>query len=247
MASVSWHDLSGAELDQLLVGRVQAWIQMPFPAEVGTLVFASSTTGFDTSGLDAALGIPWELDKYDIGEVVAAATLEARADCHFPCMSFWDHRDPKVRPGGTDIVGFRGSDVACRFAFAEVKTSEELKSPPSVVSSGDHCLVRQLEHLRDVKRKRDTLVRYLQARVMAQSDARFHHAVHAYLRDHSDVYILGALLRPAPRREQDLKAAGTKLAPTSGSQAKVELHGIVLSGGFSALEGFAAALQASAS
>jgi hypothetical protein len=247
VASVSWHELAEPDVDYLLTSRVSAWLQTPFPDEISTLTSSGKTTGFDMGGLDAALGIPWELDKNDIGEAFAAAVLEVHAGCHFPALPFWDHRDPKVRPGGTDLVGYRGNGATCRFAFAEAKTSEDSKSPPMVVAFGDHCLVRQLERLRDVKRKRDTLVRYLQAKLTAQSAARFQSAMSAYLQENSNVHILGALLRPGPKQVSDLTAAAKKLASVSAPHATIELHGIVINGGLSVLANFAAALQGRAS
>ena len=80
-----------------------------------------------------------------------------------------------------------------KFAFGEVKTSTEKKSPPQVTSKKGDGLNTQLNKLCADQDLRWTLVRYLFHR--QKNSDEYRRACEAYLKNNNDFYIFGVLVR----------------------------------------------------
>jgi hypothetical protein len=91
--------------------------------------------GFDTTALHAALSAADEqLTENDIGEAIAELALQAELKAIWPTNRRRDMRSVRASLPGADIVGFVPcDDGGYRFLFAEVKTSSDLKVPPTVM------------------------------------------------------------------------------------------------------------------
>ena len=147
-----------------------------------------------------------QIEDWRVGEAIADAYLTDHRSCYFP----WPIDRDKKRHGsslpGADLIGFGEDEYGDCFAFGEVKTSSDQKSPPRVVH-GTKGLKRQLEDLRDYETIRDGLMRYLAHRAgLAPWKERFQQAVQRYLRNSCDVQIYGYLVRDVEPDPDDLRA-----------------------------------------
>jgi hypothetical protein len=189
-------------------------------------------TQFESARLQAALNSMVELQNWQVGEAMAEAYLIDHRDCEFPWPSSRDLRNPSASPAGADLVGFHGSGSAVRFAFGEVKTSEEKKWPPQVVT-GRHGLVNQLEDLRDsVEIKNHLALIYLGHRAQGAAwHPTWKSASTRYLRNPGDVSLFGVLVRDVQPKEEDVKPRMDRLANGCPSDTSIELLAFYLPDG----------------
>lgn len=181
--------------------------------ELADLFAGLATTGFEqTKVLEIVATQPVAYD-WRVGEAIAEAFLTSHRSCDYPWPGGRDLRNPSASAAGTDLVGFQSVDTApnVRFAFGEVKTSDDQTCPPSVMY-GRHGLKQQLEALRDDKKVRDALVRYLAVHaVNAPWRATFQLAAARYIRSSSDVALFGVLIRDISPNSDDLRVRAEKL------------------------------------
>ena len=112
---------------------------------------------------------------------------------------------------GADLVGFVEDEDGTCFAFSEVKTSTELKYPPSAMQGGSG-LRSQIRNLLDSTARRDDLVKYICHRAKAVPWKRqLEQAVTRYIQDDSDVRICGFLVRDVKPCPDDLRGTVTRL------------------------------------
>ncbi len=104
------------------------------------------SSGVDLAGLAEQLERPPTARDWEIGEAIAEIVLEDLHAAEFPWPTGLDKRTSKASLPGPDIVGLQ-SHEHLRFVFGQVKSTSEQRVPPSVVKSGDHCLLAQMHKL----------------------------------------------------------------------------------------------------
>jgi len=188
-----------------------------------------ATTDFDTHALEAVLTTPvTDLPAWRVGEALAEAYVVDHRQCEFPWPAGRDLKNPTSSPAGTDLVGFQQSGDSTRFAFGEVKTSEQEEWPPSVVT-GRHGLADQLRQLRDSTSTKSALVRYLgHHSITAAWKPRFMTAASRFLSDPNDVSLFGVLIRDVQPKPQDLSGKATSLATGCPGTTSIELRAVYL-------------------
>ncbi len=188
-----------------------------------------ATTAFASDRLQAALNVKPEPQDWQVGEALAEAYLVDHCDCEFPWPHGRDLRNPKASAAGADLVGFQAHAGKTRLAFGEVKTSEEEKWPPQVMTSR-HGLEKQLELLRDSTTIKDHLMIYLAMRAVNTSwKAKYQQAAARYLHNPQDVALFGFLVRDVIPKPEDLKERGKKLATGCPTGTSIELRALYLS------------------
>jgi hypothetical protein len=130
-------------------------------------------------------------------------------------------------------VGFHNTNAAensHRFAFGEVKTSEQEAWPPSVMD-GRHGLKRQLENLRDSRNVKDFLMKYLGFHANGTNWLpRYRSAAARYLADPGDVSLFGVLVSDVEPRREDLAGRAGDLAAGCPCGTSIELRAMYLPG-----------------
>jgi hypothetical protein len=186
-------------------------------------------TAFAAEQIAAALHVVHPLKDWQVGEVLAEAYLIDHRDCEFPWPAGRDLRNPNASPAGADLVGFQKHGSTRRFAFGEVKTSEEEKWPPQVVTSR-HGLAKQLEVLRDSDQIKNHLaIVYLGHRATNSSwESCFKESVARYFNDSSDVSLFGFLIRDVAPNSSDLRARAEVLARKCPKETSIELNAVYL-------------------
>lgn len=186
-------------------------------------------TDFSTQKLEQILDRNPSIKDWQVGEAIAEAYLEDHKQCEFPWPSGRDIRNPNASPAGADLVGFRVQDKKIRFAFGEVKTSEEKKYPPQVVT-GAHGLENQLKHLRDSRKDKDYLViLYLGYRSPGTTWEKSYRAATArYLNNPDNVSLFGILIRDIEPDKKDLKSSAIRLGNKCPEKTSIELYAIYL-------------------
>lgn len=159
---------SASQRDAALASDVRALVQHDTGAKkAAALTTSLKLTGFQTTNLNAVLAGGSPPKDWEVGEAYGEAYLGTHKRCHFPWSDRWDERKDKSSLPGSDLVGLQETGApkspSFRFAFGEVKTSAEKKSPPGVMY-GKEGLKKQMEDLRDRHEIRNTLVRYLTMR-----------------------------------------------------------------------------------
>lgn len=186
-------------------------------------------TAFATDQLKAALNATHPVKDWQVGESIAEAYLVDHRDCEFPWPTGRDLRNPNASPAGADLVGFQKHGVTRRFAFGEVKTSEEENRPPQVVT-GRHGLAKQLELLRDSEQtKHHLVIIYLGHRAANSScESSYKDSVVRYFKDSSDVSLFGFLIRDVAPNSADLQSRAKALAKGCPKETSIELSAVYL-------------------
>lgn len=198
-------------------------------AQVREVLSGLATTDFKAQQIEAALAVPPPLRDWQVGEAMAEAYLVDHRGCEFPWPSGRDLRNPNASPAGADLVGFQRDAGGARFAFGEVKTSEEDRRPPQVVT-GRHGLAKQLEDLRDtVPVKNHLIYQYLGIRAAGSSwKDTFRLAAARYLENPADVSLFGVLVRDIDPDEQDLSQRTASLAKKCPAPTTIEVRAFYL-------------------
>jgi hypothetical protein len=186
-------------------------------------------TSFATDQLQVALNSTYSVKDWQVGESLAEAYLIDHRDCEFPWPSSRDLRNPNASPAGADLVGFQKHGTTRRFAFGEVKTSEEEKWPPQVVT-GRHGMAKQLELLRDSEStKHHLVILYLGQRAPNSSwEGRYRESVTRYFKDSSDISLFGFLIRDVTPKSADLQSRAKNLAKECPKEMSIELNAVYL-------------------
>jgi hypothetical protein len=220
------------ELDAALAGSVSRilWDDSG-KADLATILMSVTTTEFSEVSIKRILDSGQVLEKWRVGEALAEAFLIEHRGCEYPWPTGRDLKNPSASSAGTDLVGFQkaGNSVSAhRFAFGEVKTSEQQEWPPSVMD-GRHGLKKQLENLRDSTHVKDALVKYLGHHANSTEwFPRYQNAACRYLANPSDVSLFGILVRDVEPKVEDLAVRAQALARGCPAETSVELRALYL-------------------
>jgi hypothetical protein len=216
---------SAAELAAALEHRLPPIVWDDTGRRDAQLILAkAATTTFETGRIREILERPSVIEDWRVGEALAEAFLVDHRSCEFPWPHGRDLRNPSASPAGADLVGFHHRPDGARFAFGEVKTSEQAACPPSVVK-GRNGLTRQIETLRDSQWTKDNLVRYLSFRAAgANWQATFQNCAARYLKDSADVSLFGVLVRDVTPDQRDLGNRPQILASGCPTTTSIELR-----------------------
>lgn len=221
-----------ADLDAALSGSVShiLWDDAG-TADLYVILTSVVTTDFSDKSVRRVLANRPTPENWRVGEGLAEAFLVEHRVCEFPWPSGRDLKNPSASPTGTDLVGFQRTDAAenaHRFAFGEVKTSEEEAWPPSVVD-GRHGLKKQLEALRDSTDVKDSLVKYLGHHAVGTAWLpRYRSAATRYLANPCDVSLFGMLVRDVEPKREDLSSRTGDLAAGCPAETSIELRAMYL-------------------
>ena len=234
---------SNADLNTALSERVAGLV---FDDEGETdlegVLIGLADTEFAQEGLNQILSDPEEIKDWRVGEAIAEAYLVDHRSCQFPWPLVRDERKSGSSLPGADLVGFRSDESGDAFAFGEVKTSSEANYPPKVMY-GETGLKKQLENLRDQKRIRDDLFKYLGHRANgAPWRARFIDASRRYLKNSSDVHLYGVLIRDVVPNHDDINLCVNQVGAGCPEGTRIELLAIYLPSG--RINGIGANLEA---
>ncbi len=196
--------------------------------EIKDILAGLAETEFQQEGLRRVLSDFGPIEDWRVGEALAETYLTDHRDCCFPWPGARDMRKRGSSLAGADLVGFGIDNQGDRFAFGEVKTSWETKHPPSVIY-GQKGLTHQLKNLRDNVSIRNDLVRYLAYRAKsADWNVRFQQAGRRYLRNKSDIQLLGVLIRDVEPHQNDLRASVKRLAQERPLATGIEILALYL-------------------
>lgn len=176
-----------------------------------------TATGFEKNNLEILLNSRTQEERdWAVGESFSEAILETEINAVFPWNHARDLRNENASLPGADIVGLIDDNGQYKLLFGEVKTSEENRYPPQVVTSR-HGIANQLETLGTNETRLMTLITWLVHRCKGTGhEPNFDEAV-KYLFNNSNqgVYLVGVLVRPnITANEDDLTSRGTTLGNT---------------------------------
>jgi hypothetical protein len=200
-------------------------------ATVEGILVGVADTGFGPDSVRRIVSSDRAPEDWRVGEALAECRLRDSHDCSFPWPSGRDQKNPDSSLPGADLVGFQKTtrkDYPHRFAFGEVKTSNEEKWPPQVMY-GRHGLIQQLESLRDQVGVKDHLVKYLTHRASnATWKPKHKEAARRYLANPSDVALFGVLVRDVAPKEDDLRTRAMAMAKGCPRLTSVQLTAMYL-------------------
>ncbi len=233
VAPVEAHGIkfTDSELHSALADRVAPLLRDDVGRlEIEELVGGLAKTSFAADHLRAALERPHVVKDWQVGEGLAEVYLSDHHECEFPWPTMRDLRNPNASPAGADLVGFQTHAKSVRFAFGEVKTSEEEKWPPQVVTSR-HGLAKQIEELRDSSVIKGHLALIYMAHRARNSEweSKYKTATARYLSDPNDVSLFGFLIRDVSPKEADLESRAVLLAKNCPKGTSIELRALYLS------------------
>lgn len=193
---------------------------------MGNLLSGITGTNFEDENVKRILSSKWEPENWRVGEALAESYLIAHRNCIFPWPGNRDKKRETASLPGTDLVGFQETTAPdIRFAFGEVKTSEEKKYPPTVIES----LKSQLEDLCCNVSTRDTLVKYLWYRALNSSwEQQYKNSARRYIANNTDVSLFGFMVRDVEPKKDDLVTITRNLAEINSPPPSVELLALYL-------------------
>lgn len=226
------HGLSydDGQVGEILSGPVKEILQdTEGNDELQELLGSVVSTEFEQEGLRQALIDETVPDNWRVGEAIAEAFVADKGNCVFPWPTGRDLKNPNASPAGCDLTGFQpvnDAELPYRFAFGEVKTSEENKAPPSVMTS----LGNQLFGLRDKRQVKDALLRYLGLHaVRAPWEPMFKSAAKRYLSSNTtDVAVYGVLVRDIAPSVADIAGRAKALVANCPQQTDIEMYALYL-------------------
>lgn len=182
--------------------------------------------GFDGTGLQAILLATEEpLTEKDIGEAIAEVALQAREGAVWVTNRRRDMRSVRASLPGADIVGFvPGPDGAYRFLFAEVKTSSDRRTPPSIMY-GNKGLEYQLYALALDTGILRRLLKYLYVRVKGTPQFElWRQALRELAKDmHKGKKLVGVLVRDTTPAAADLSHHAERLGSKLSGKGDISL------------------------
>lgn len=173
-------------------------------------------TGFDTAELESEL--TKKISKSDWGEYFAYHQLETSFNISIPWPSQWDKKKNTHSLPGADIIGLKNDNGSVTFVFGEVKTSEEMRHPPQVVTKKPDGLITQLTKFNDRKIIAN-LIQWLLIKSEGKSwDGDFQSALTYYLKHDQYFSCIGVLVRDTEPTISDLAYIPDKLTLTCNVQ-----------------------------
>jgi len=189
------------------------------------------TTDFSDKSVKRVLASDPVPANWRVGEGLAEAFIAEHRSCEFPWPSGRDLKNPSASPAGTDLVGFQNTKTtvnAHRFAFGEVKTSEQEVWPPSVMNSR-HGLKKQLEDLRDSTNVKNSLMKYLAHHANGTNWLpRYKSAAMRYFANQADISLFGVLVRDVEPKQEDLASSAAALSVGCPIETSIELRAMYL-------------------
>jgi hypothetical protein len=222
------------QLDSLIAGPVKEILRdTAGKFELDSLLASIATTDFEQQGVKELLGDSVSQEDWLVGEALAEAYVVYEGKCTFPWPSSRDLKNPAGSPPGADLTGFQELDCAelpYRFAFGEVKTSDEEKWPPQVMYGRSTGLKKQLEDLRNSRPTKHALVRYLGFHALNASwFDMFKSAVKRYLQSGTeDIAIFGVMVRDVEPKELDLAHRAVAMADDCPATTSIRLYALYL-------------------
>ena len=221
---------SDGQIDEMLHGTVKNILQdTSGNEELQQLLAGVVSTDFEQAGLEELLTDNTVPNNWRVGEAIAEGFVADMGDCHFPWPTGRDLKNPNASPAGCDLTGFQpadGDESPFRFAFGEVKTSEQEAFPPSVMYS----LTRQLRGLRDNRKVKDALCCHLgHHAVRADWEHMYKSAAKRYLQSNTeDVAVYGVLVRDVAAEAADISGCATDMADTCPMDTDIEIYALYL-------------------
>jgi len=218
------------QLDEILREPIKDILQdVSGTDKLRELLSSIVSTDFEPGGFDELLTDNTVPNNWRVGEAIAEGFVTEHGSCVFPWPTSRDLKNPNASPAGCDLTGFRptGDDaLPYRFAFGEVKTSEQDKSPPDVMSS----LGGQLTGLRDKREVKNALCRYLGHHApKANWESMYKSAAERYLKSNTeDISIYGVLVRDVEVNSDDLSLRANSLCTACPKQTVIELYALYL-------------------
>jgi hypothetical protein len=193
-------------------------------ADLHSLLNGVPDTDFDYTGVQRVLESISRPENWRVGEALAETYLVDHRLCCFPWPDGRDERKSGSSLPGADLVGLqRDGEDDDRFAFGEIKTSNDENCPPGLMY-GRTGMKQQLDDLRDNLSIRDVLVRYMGYRAIgAPWKNRFIKAFRRYISNPTDIQLFGFLVRDVPPHADDCRARVTKLANGCPGAMSIEL------------------------
>lgn len=102
--------------------------------ELEFLAQSIDSTGFDATEIRVAFDAVPNPTSWRAGEELAELCSSAHLGVSLPWPINWDLKNESRSLSGADLVGFQVSGNSAVFAFGEVKTSSDHRSPPAVLS-----------------------------------------------------------------------------------------------------------------
>ncbi len=171
-------------------------------------------TGFARDSLEEILAAEIsEEPSWAVGEAVAEAHLSREYRIIWPWNTKRDKRHPNASLQGADLVGFIVEDGATRLLLGEVKSSTDIRTPPSVMS-GRSGLIPQLDNLANNLSLVRQLLRWLLPRCKGTVyETSFKAAVRLFLgSENKALALFGVLIRDTQPNELDLRTRGRTMA-----------------------------------
>lgn len=225
--------LEESELEGHLQGSVRTILTDPQGnSDIEAMLSSVVSAGFEKTALDNLLKDESSTPDWLVGEALAEAFVADNESCVFPWPSGRDLKNPEASATGADLVGFQSTGdegKPYRFAFGEVKTSEEEKWPPQVVKSKSG-LQKQLEDLRDSTKTKSGLFRYL-GHHAKNSDwsEMYKSAASLYLKSkYEDASLFGILVRDVDPKDLDLKQRAINLSQNKPPNTSISLYSLYL-------------------
>lgn len=179
---------------------------------------AVEVTGFSSDNFTDIFQNSVSYSDWRIGEALAECVLEDIGKARFYYDSCRDLKNPNAHNTGADIVGFCDIDGETLFLFGEVKTSNSLSSPPSVLY-GRTGMIEQLTELQINESKRDNLVKWIVSKTKLLPEAfsnDLKKALTAYTVSKKEkIQLVGVLVRDTKPNDLDLKNRAAALDKTA--------------------------------
>ncbi|HJZ37533.1 MAG TPA: hypothetical protein VJ204_14790 [Solirubrobacterales bacterium] len=193
--------------------------------------FAADLAGLASAGVasetvEAVISGPGHARRpWEVGEAAAEALLEEHRGLVWPWNKERDKLAPKASLPGADLVGLisLGPNDAV-LAIGEVKTSEDVDTPPGVMS-GRSGMAHQLQRLEDDPGLQGTVLRWLHVRCKETPFwSRYQAAASRYLQSGGREFVLfGLLMRDTEPHALDLEARGKTLGDGATAPTTYEL------------------------
>ena len=225
--------LNDESLQVMLSGSVKDIIQDEAGKDdIREMLSSIAATGFEAKGLEVMLTDESNIPGWLVGEALAEAFVAEVGNCEFPWPTGRDLKNPESSPTGADLVGFQktsNEELPYRFAFGEVKTSQQEKWPPEVVY-GRGGLQDQIDGLTHSDKVKGGLFRYLGYHAKNASwQGMFKSAASRYLQSgQTDAALFGLLVRDVNPDAKDLKQRAINSAKGKPDRTTTALYALYL-------------------
>lgn len=158
-----------------------------------------------------------------MGECIAECFLEDERQSVLPNYVL-DQKNPGASVAGADLVGICKKGNKALLLLGEAKTSQERKSPPSVMRK----MTRQLTEIASSKRNRSLLIRWLAHKWTAHNLPLSHlaSAIKSYRR--GTYRLVGVLIRDTDPVPSDISPACSRLQNELSSGASLTLYALYI-------------------